>query len=309
MHALLDWGIDVVLRLQQFSPALDLPFSTLTFFGGQTGFMLLLPFVYWCLDRRIGSRLIVLFLVSAYLNSAAKEVLGQPRPFDYDPRVKMLAAATGGGLPSGHTQSAVVFWGYLARAYRRGWLWVLGGVLVFGVALSRVYLGVHFPTDLLGGLVMALLLLTAEAQGRALPERWRSAWGFRSQMTAAVTLPALLITACPGGDGQGLAAGAVLWGMGVGFLLERRGPGFDPGGAWRTRLLRYGLGIVVLFALQAGLRAAFGGLEPAGPLRALRYALVGLWGSWGAPWLFVRLKLARTGPVPDPGRRRSDPVG
>ena len=57
-------------------------------------------------------------------------------------------------------------------------------------------------------------------------------------------------------------------------------------------MIRYLLGVVVLFGLWGGLKLAFSGMEPAGLLRFTRYALVGLWGGVGAPWVFVRLGLA-----------------
>ena len=124
---ILDWGIEVVLWFQQFSPALDLPFKSLTFLGNLEFFLILLPVIYWCLDRRLGVRLLILFLISAYINSAAKVIADQPRPFEYDSRVKALVPAGGGGLPSGHTQRAVVVWGYLASQVRRRILWILAG--------------------------------------------------------------------------------------------------------------------------------------------------------------------------------------
>ncbi|MBC8446155.1 MAG: hypothetical protein H8D78_00245, partial [Chloroflexi bacterium] len=51
MESILDWGINVILWFQQFSPTLDLPFKVLTFMGEEEFFLLLLPLVYWCLDR------------------------------------------------------------------------------------------------------------------------------------------------------------------------------------------------------------------------------------------------------------------
>jgi len=130
----LDWGIEVVLGFQQFSPALDLPFKGLTFMGNLEFFLVFMPLIYWCIDRRMGARLLVLFLISAYANAIAKVVADQPRPFQYDPRVKPLGHAAGGGLPSGHTQGTVVVWGYLAGAQIR--LIRTGAViLVSGISL------------------------------------------------------------------------------------------------------------------------------------------------------------------------------
>jgi len=159
MEPIMDWGVTIVLWFQQFSPALDVPFSLLTFLGDEEFFLLLLPFVYWCLDRRTGARLTVLFLLSMLVNYVAKALGAQPRPFQYDARVRMIREASGYGLPSGHTQSAVVVWGYLGTQLRKRWLWVVVAVLVIFIPLSRVYLGVHFPHDLLGGYLLGAVCL------------------------------------------------------------------------------------------------------------------------------------------------------
>jgi hypothetical protein len=63
MEGVLNWGIDVVLWFQQFSPALDLPFKVLTSLGDKEFYLLLMPLVYWCINRRTGARLFVLLLI------------------------------------------------------------------------------------------------------------------------------------------------------------------------------------------------------------------------------------------------------
>ncbi len=83
----LDWGIQVVLWCQQFSPTLDLPFVILTFLGDEKFFLPLLALLYWCVDRRMGARLGLLLVLSSCVNALAKDLFEQPQPFAYDARV------------------------------------------------------------------------------------------------------------------------------------------------------------------------------------------------------------------------------
>jgi membrane-associated phospholipid phosphatase len=291
---ILDWGIDVVLWFQQFSPALDLPFKSLTFLGNLEFFLILMPLIYWCLDRRMGARLLILFLISAYINSVAKVIADQPRPFQYDSRVKALVHAGGGGLPSGHTQSAVVVWGYLASQAGRRMLWILAGFLMIAIPMSRLYLGVHFPTDLLGGYILGILLLGLYLQSVLKVETWLIQKGLLWQIGLAVVLPILFIYVNPKGSIDALNAGSVLLGFAPGIILERRWIRFCAGGKPLRRILRFIPGFIVLIGIWMGLRIAFAGMEPVALFRVVRYALVGLWCTLGAPWLFVRLRLAET---------------
>jgi len=293
---LLDWGIEVVLWLQRFSPALDAPFKALTFLGDQEFFMLFLPLVYWCVDREAGRRLIVLFLLSAFLNSALKELFAQPRPFEYDHRVRRLVAAAGGGLPSGHTQGATVVWGYIGAHWRRPWLWALVAVLMTGIPLSRVYLGVHFPTDLLGGYAAGALVLISYYYLAPRIVGWLQATSLAALLILGGVLPLVLAVVFPLDAGNGLRIGASLAGMSVGFLLEQRFVRFETAGSVWRRLFRYMVGVAVLFGIYLGLRMLLSGVAPAAFWRLVRYGLVGFWGAFGAPWVFVKLRLAQTGP-------------
>jgi len=292
MESLLDWGIEVVLWSQQFSPALDLPFKILTSLGDKEFFMLLMPLIYWCIDRQAGARLFILLLFSAYLNEVAKLLADQPRPFHYDSRIMKIVDADSGGFPSGHTQSAVVVWGYLACRFQKKSLWLLAGFLVLAVPLSRIYLGAHFPTDLLGGYAIGALVLFLFLRLDFPVASWFARRSFFYQLGASIGIPLLLMLVIPPGNDGLLTAVGALMGVGSGVVLERRWVRFCSGGRWWKQVLRYLVGMVILIGVWLGFRTAFHQLEPADGYRVYRYALVGLWGGLGAPWLFVRLKLA-----------------
>jgi len=293
VEPILDWGIQVILWLQQYSsPALDSFFKGVTFLGDEEFIFLLLPILYWLVDRTMGLHLSLLLALSAYFNSLTKAIVDQPRPFVYDTRVPALIEATEDGFPSGHTQISVVLWGYLAQHFRRAWLWIAAGLLILLVPLSRIYLGVHFPTDLLGGYVIGALLL-----GLFLWIAPRlSAWLTRLrpwQQVGLITLSAaLLILLYP--QRNGISNAGSLLGLGYGILLERRWIRFDVAGSGQQKTLRLVVGLVTAAAAYFGLRVAFAALEPALLFRFVRYALISLWIVTGAPWLFVKTGLAPT---------------
>ncbi len=292
MSSILDWGVRAILWLQRFSPALDLPFKAFTFLGEEEFFMLLLPLLYWSVERRTAMRLAVLYLSSTWVNAVAKAVGGQPRPFQYDSRVPAMVDATGEGLPSGHTQSATVVWGYLASQFQKTWVRILAGLLMVFIPLSRVYLGVHFPTDVLGGYLIGAVLLWLYLRFEPRVEAWLKSRPVLWQLVLVVIAGAALALLSPGNSEDTASAAGVLMGMGVGFVLESKSVRFDAGGDWGRRALRFALGAAVVFALRFGLKAAFAALTPELAFRFVRYALMGLWVSFAAPWMFVKLRLA-----------------
>jgi membrane-associated phospholipid phosphatase len=294
MEALLDWGVTVILWFQQFSPTLDLPFKAFTLMGEEIFLTLIIFFVYWCIDRSTGLRLAILFLVSGYVNTLVKVLAGQPRPFQYESRVRKLFQASGRGLPSGHTQNTVVIWGELASRFRRMWLWVITVLLMVLVPISRVYLGLHFPTDLAGGYLLGFSILLLYRWLEPGAAAWLRSHGLAWQLSMALALPALMILLFPSDAKNALIAGATLMGIGAGFVLEHHFVRFQSGGIPWKRVVRFLLGAAILFALWWGLGSAFSGLKPEPLFRFVRYALVGLWGGFGAPLAFARLRLAET---------------
>jgi len=158
MDAILDWGMEVIRAFQNLSsPVADAVFTGITFLGKEEFYLLIMPLVFWCFDRRKGIRLTIVVLLSHFINQGLKEFIALPRPLDVDPSVG-IGHATGYSLPSGHAQGSLIFWGMIAPWIRRGWpiALVLSGL----IGIYRVYLGVHYPSDVLAGWPWAVKCLT-----------------------------------------------------------------------------------------------------------------------------------------------------
>jgi len=289
MSQMLDSGITIILGMQRFSPAMDPFFKALTYLGNEIFFLISLPCIYWCLCKRTGARLSLLFLVSAYINMVAKLVADMPRPFEYSDAVQQMVAASGGGFPSGHTQGAVVFWGYLAYTFRNTLFRSIAGFLILGIPLSRVYLGVHFPIDIAGGYLLGSMMLYGFIKSENHFFDLRQKIGFKGTLAAVGCLPAILAILVFE-DKTAVSAMAALAGMGSGFLLEYRYIGFAPPQKWQFKAAAFTLGMVVFALTYVGLKILFADLEPEALFRYIRYGLVGLWGGVGAPWVFLKLK-------------------
>jgi len=295
METIWQWGLDLIRTVQLVhGPVLDTIFKAITFLGEEEFFMILLPLILWCVDFAVGARLAFAFLLSPYVNVVLKDLFAHPRPFELDPAVKRHDIG-GYGLPSGHSQSAVVLWGTIAAEFHKRWLWVVAILLMVLIGFSRIYLGVHFPTDVLGGWAVGAVLLALYLALEPRIEAWLKAASLTVQLALAVAVPLVLMLLYPAKDTASTMA--VMMGMGVGVALVRRVAPFSAAGPLWQRVVRFLVGMIGLFAIYLGLKFIFPGEGESlyFVMRVVRYALVGLWAALGAPWLFRRLRLASDG--------------
>lgn len=310
----MSWQLDVTLWLQQFG-GLKAVMLFFTFLGREEFFLLLIPLVYLCIDARVGVRLGLLVLLGDALNAIIKVVFHAPRPYWIDSRIHATAPETSFGLPSGHAQDAATAWSFLALQSKKKGMMLSACAVIFLISLSRVYLGVHFVTDVVGGWIIGAAFLLAMLRIMPVVETWLGRQCFWNQVLAVSVGTFLLF--CVGvlaaasingiadppqwraySDGaRSLAPLAsrcgALWGLGLGWAMMARRAGFDVSGSTGQRVLRYVLAVIGLFACWKGLAAAFP-KEPESTalfFRFVRYAIMSWWVVFAAPMVLMRLGL------------------
>ncbi|PZA07105.1 phosphatase PAP2 family protein [Meiothermus sp. PNK-Is4] len=270
--------MEIVRALQEILPGQQGFFLLLTQLGSEWAYIVLLALYLWLVSPPTGRRLGMLVGFSYALNAGFKEWFDQPRPYQIDPRVSFPAAeatGTGNGFPSGHAQTAATYWLFLALRHRKAWLWALAGVLVGLIGLSRIYLGVHFLSDVLGGLLIGVGLALAGAYFpvRELPPTFL-------RVFAAIFL---LFLSLAGGKDVGVALGLV-----SGLLFSNAS--FSPPQTWPKRLIFAGLGLALVFGVYIGLGLGMGELRHQAWGAFIRYAIVAffaaeLWPGLARPLL------------------------
>ena len=278
---------DIILFIQQIAhPMLDWFFIAVTFLGNEEFYLIIVPILYWCVDKKFAFKLGVLFLLSAYVNDLLKEIFQTPRP---DPAVvRVIYPESGGGyaFPSGHAQGATVFWGTIAWQLKRAWAWIAALIVIIAVGISRLYLGVHWPIDVAGGWIIGAVILGLYfIYDTTHPVRGLS----------PKTIPLLVITIVlaavlyfvHSGDTAVRVIGT-LAGLSIGFILEEQYICFDPKSVWWYQIVKVVAGIAVIFAIKVVVKM----LLPDAPVfHLIRYFIIGLWISAGVPLCFKGRKL------------------
>jgi hypothetical protein len=284
-----------------------------------------MPLIFWCLEPALGIRIGIMLLFSNWVNGIAKLSLHTSRPYWFDANVRAFISEESFGAPSGHAQNAASLWGLAAVSLRKTWVSILMAVIVLLIGFSRIYLGVHFFSDVILGLSIGVILLVLFLRFEHQLIAWLKTKTLGFQMTLSLFITGIIIItglipywALAGwqmptawldtisitspdhlpnpvsasgiftiaGTFLGLSTG-MAWYLSKYNLYNVSGSTFD-------RLFRYSIGLVGILVIYIGLGQVFPRGETWLPLlfRLLRYGLIGLWISALAPWLFIQIKLS-----------------
>ena len=258
------------------TPAGDAFFSLITFLGDETVFILASLTFFWCIDKLQGYYLMTVGLSGTVINQFLKLVFRVPRPWVKDPAFTIVEsareAATGYSFPSGHAQASVGTFGGIARRYKSGWVRALSIAVCVLVPLSRMYLGVHTPQDVLVSAAVALVLVfvmyPAVMRAQQDPRGMRVMLGVMVLGAVGLLLFSNLYPFPAQTDADNLAHGIksgwkmlgcilALW---LDFEVERRWIRFDTKAVWWAQLLKLALGAGILLGIKSGLKPAINAL-------------------------------------------------
>ncbi len=263
----LEFVLDVASHRTSF---FDLIFRFLNYADTPYFAFLLIPLVWVGFSYRWGLRLFYLFLVNNLVNIYFKELFDWPRPCMTLPAVGMFCP-TNPGFPSGAAQTCMLLGSLLIYSWKTRAAWVIGICYILLVSFSRIYLGVHYPIDILGGWTIGLALLGCYVLTIQPIEAFLKSKSFGFCLFLSIALPLLLIAFTTAWHYHRVDALAV----GLGAFLSLKYRLYLPSPKTVAQgLIRGGIAVAVLFLILA--------LFPHSLPISFRFAIISLWVSLGA---------------------------
>lgn len=123
-----------------------------TALGGELSFIAITLLLYYIWSPHKGYIVLIILLISIFLNITLKNVFALPRPPD------PLIEVGGYGFPSGHSQNTASMWISIYILFKTISVLFLSASIIYAVSISRVMLKVHYPHDVIGGLIFGFLI-------------------------------------------------------------------------------------------------------------------------------------------------------
>ncbi|MCH5164705.1 MAG: phosphatase PAP2 family protein [Clostridiales bacterium] len=299
------WELEFIKLLQRGSNTFcDYLFYIITQLGTELMFMFAVMVLYWCIDKREGFRLINLFAVSQLVVGFVKVVVNRPRPYTIDGIRPILEETSGYSFPSGHSNNIAVVCTHLslqtknknAKTFRV--VVLLSAIIILGVMFSRVYLGQHYPTDVLAGAAIGIGvgLVGFILFGKILGER--------EEKLVYLILPGCVLLLILGivffivkGDGFDtlISLAGTYSAASIGYYIEKKHIKYDikSDKLWHY-FVRFIVGAVIVTILEVGgdaLLNHFAGEIWSLIVGFIIYFMIGIFVTLLAPMLYKRLKI------------------
>ncbi|MFX0015548.1 MAG: phosphatase PAP2 family protein [Promethearchaeota archaeon] len=299
----------IIIWIQTFSPLFDFIFGLVTLFGDELVVVLIIGFLFFCIDKKIAIRSAFLVVITYFFTILLKGYFGLQRPYIVNSaEIKGIPDLLGQlpddyTFPSGHSSNVGAFWSYLASKCRHRSFWVLAILMIIIIPISRVYLGVHWPTDIIIGVFLGVLVslififLLPKVEGfidKANPI-------FLAFMAIIIPIMGVIVSyllILSMGNQIEYAdpspMGGLFVGLSIGAMLEHRFVNLKVKEYRENKkvlVYRAVLGLIVILGTYLSMSVIFGLLFEEWPLKQIsrfcRYAILAFVGIFCLPWLFV----------------------
>ena len=279
------WEVDLIVWLQGNMGSVGTFLSkAFSFIGGETFSLLLLIVMLFCYKKEAGKRVARTVLTASMWFPMIKNVVLRVRPYmAHKEKIEVLQVVEadadkwdiiqqGFSFPSGHGATAVSLFGSIGKELRKRWMWTLAILMPLMIGLSRISVGVHYPTDVLAGWAVGL---GAIGFNILLEKTVKREW-LHYVILLAITLPGIFW--CQSRDF--FTALGLLIAAAAAFPYEEKHVRFqDTRNVWAMILRTIG-SFAIYFALNALLKMPFSkewldsGMLAANLVRTARYAII-----------------------------------
>ncbi len=167
-----DWEVSLIEWLQSFAtPIINAIAIFFTMFGEEMVLVAVIGGIYWCLDKEKGKYIATNFLPTVVAGPMIKNIAVRRRPYmDHKGRIECLKivdssgdmydlAVQGFSFPSMHASNTLSVLGSFALSVKKKTVYYITFVFLLMIGLSRVFVGVHYPTDVLAGWLLGIVML------------------------------------------------------------------------------------------------------------------------------------------------------
>ena len=270
---------------------LNTVFEGITVLGEETLIILLVVALWFAIDKKLAQQVFFVTATSLSVNGIIKNFAQVPRPFTKGISCVRLDTATGYAFPSGHTQGFATWSSFFAAKFKKAWLSILVAILVAAVAISRLYLGAHYPSDVIIGIALGTgIAVLGNYLFAKVKDEKKLYLGTLLFLTPFVVY--FLFVADPLFADLFKTFGMVGGMVAVSFLDEKTEPlSYDV--AWWKKIIRIVLGVVVAVALKEAIKRVnvFDVMQISLLIDAARYFVVVMAVGYLCPFLFKKCKL------------------
>lgn len=281
----MEWEVRIIEWLQSFAGTFTITLGkAMAFIGDEKGLLIVILAVMFGFKKETGRKMAVIITVMLTWLAMIKSIVLRPRPYmQYPDRVEILAkveskadaanvAAQGYSFPSMHAASALSCYFTLADSIKTKWAYIFAAVITVLVAISRVFVGAHYPTDVLAGLLIGAISMGIYR----LSEKYIQKQWLRTLVLLLTALPGILFVRTQ----DYFTALGLLMALAAAIPFDDRYVNFKSTDRILCKILRLAGALVIYFALNSLLKLPFDKsfLENGSLLsmlvRTLRYAIV-----------------------------------
>lgn len=273
--------------------------------GSEIFLILLIPLIFWCINKSIGKRILIVTLLSAYVGVLLQNLWLKPRPFNRyiegkDEIINRLSIGDSYGFPSAYMMIITSLWIYIATISKKVSTQLLCYLAVIFVAISRMVSGVNFIHSIVMGILIAVLvLLLFKVLEPKITETCNQRYTVKQRIMLILffTVGAVIILIFSGIEDIKLALTFVscFFGATIGIVLEKEYLDFKVDGPLVLRIGRYILGLALISIIYYGVDVVLNLWNVnSNIVLFFKYGLLSFITAYPIPKIFVVMNLCST---------------